>query len=124
MRFRLVILLLVLLPLQQSWAAMGPYCGEARVHAGLALAALCCDHTDVGASATALPPADAGTVSSTHAAGVSDCGTCHANGTAAMFMFSTIATSAFPSIRFDSERMTPRPAPAQRPERPQWHALV
>ncbi len=123
MRFRLVILLLVLLPLQQSWATLGPYCGEARVHAGLALAALCCDHSGVGENASALPGSDAGTAS-TDAAGAADFSTCHANGTAALFMFGTIATSAFPSARFVSERMTLRPVHDQRPERPQWQALV
>lgn len=120
LRLRILILVLVLLPLQQSWAAMGPYCGDARIQA-----VLCCDHTDADMATVATTPnaADTALVSG-HAAEDADCGSCHANGTAALFATSTLHFSAGLTHMADGALAGRRPVPAPRPERPQWRALV
>lgn len=122
LRLRLVILLLVLLPLQQSWAAMGPYCEDAQIRAALSLATLCGDHASPTAGPEALPDLSDATANG-HAADDLDCGTCHANGTAVFFGVHTVDQAQGTAMVLQGLVTLPGAVPAPRPERPQWRAL-
>jgi hypothetical protein len=111
MRRWLVIFLLVLLPLQLSWAAVAPYCQHeadaTTQHFGHH------QHKHQAATADELSAADAGDIASF--AVDADCSACHAGCAAAM--------AAFPSLALDAAPALPGSPKGQR-ERPNWPASV
>jgi hypothetical protein len=116
MRSWLVVLLLVLMPLQFSWAAMGAFCqhkcGSDASHAGHhAHEHRSQSDSDGATSQTAASVADA------------DCGTCHA-GCSIAAPDAQAGVGATTSASWALGRsVQPRSAPFDVPERPQWHAL-
>lgn len=123
MRRWLAILLLVLLPIQMSWAAVADYCthesGAAADHVGHH------DHADHGhtpatADVSDQSGADEGATSTPDA----DCGQCHGQCTGMLVSLVTTAhnrTTAAPTPAGDA------PCTAQaaaQPERPQWARLA
>lgn len=116
MRSWLVVLLLVLMPLQFSWAAVGAFCqherGSDASHAGHhAHEHRSQSDSDGATSQTAASVADA------------DCGTCHAGcSIAAPDVQASVGTTASASWALGRSAQ-PRSAPFDVPERPQWHAL-
>jgi hypothetical protein len=115
MRCWLSVLLLVLLPLQFSWAAMASYCahevGSQPMHAAHHDHAHHADphSTDAGAADNALDP---------------DCGHCHGHCTGALFAVTAVAggcNATCPQAQLGPAALTGLPAP---PERPQWRPLA
>lgn len=116
MRSWLVVLLLVLMPLQFSWAAMGAFCqherGSEASHAGHHA------HEHRGQS-----DADAATSQTAASVADADCGTCHASCSIAA-PDAQAGVGAMASASWDLGRSAqPRSAPFDVPERPQWRAL-
>lgn len=117
MRRLFAIFLLVFLPLQLSWAAMGVYCqhetGAAAQHFGHH------DHqhnADASQSDQADPKTSGGIDN--------DCGTCHAGCCAAVFGESRISASAYASAVVDDYRHSLNTSPHYPPERPNWTPLA
>lgn len=116
MRSWLVVLLLVLMPLQFSWAAMGAFCqherGSDASHAGHHAH----EHRSQGDS-------DDATVQTAASVADADCGTCHA-GCSITAPDTQDGAGATASASWALGRSAqPRSAPFDVPERPQWHAL-
>ena len=116
MRRLFAIFLLVLLPLQLSWASVAVYCqhetdGQAK-HFGHH------DHQhqadeNQGNADTKLP------------GGVdNDCGTCHAGCATAIFGEIQISSPGDVSARLDDYRHSPNTSPHYLPERPNWAPLA
>ena len=116
MRSWLVVLLLVLMPLQFSWAAMGAFCqherGSDASHAG--------HHAHEHRSQS---DSDGATSQTSASVADADCGTCHAGCSIAapdaQAGMGAMASASWASLR----AVQPRSAPFDVPERPQWHAL-
>ncbi|MFN0162887.1 MAG: hypothetical protein ACKVQQ_16775 [Burkholderiales bacterium] len=108
---RLLLMLLVLwLPVQFAWAAVGSYCaheaaGSSAAHFGHH------DHQHNGVEEAA-EPADK---NDAHA----DCAACHF-GVAAPHAIMTSSSTAQPFVVSDGMAGAPTSAPATRPERPNW----
>lgn len=104
LRTRLLVFLLVLLPLQLCWAAVGAYCKDGGPGSLPPVAMHCCEHPQLrdGAMDESTPAGNA--------APSVDCGSCHLQGTEA-FQAQRDLVPAFPES-------------ASRPERPQWPALA
>jgi len=116
MRSWLVVLLLVLMPLQFSWTAVGAFCqherGSDASHAG--------HHAHEHRSQS---DSDDATVQTAASVADADCGTCHAGCTIAA-PDAQADVGAMASASWDLGRSAqPRSAPFDVPERPQWHAL-
>lgn len=113
----MAIVLLVLLPLQLSWAAVAGYCqhesGVTANHTG--------HHSHDHQTADPHEPAKDGVSS---AGGQHDCATCHLGCFAAMASDLTTLAAAtdrgYPSVH----DINPSLSLADRPERPQWPALA
>lgn len=127
-RLFLALMLLVLLPLQQSWAALGPYCAGARLDAVLTLSVLCCDHAGTQADNNQAQPGTDASPGASHgsgnAAGDADCGTCHANGTAPLATWANTPPVPHHTTAPDGAVAAPQAVYTARPERPQWRALA
>jgi len=117
MRRWLSILLLVFLPLQFSWAAVGVYCqhetGAAAKHFG---------HHDHQHKADAshgdkADPKAAGGIDN-------DCGVCHAGCAAAIFGEIQISAPSYASAAVDDYRYGQNTSPHYQPERPNWELLA
>lgn len=116
MRSWLVVFLLIWMPLQFSWAAMGATCqherGSDASHAGHHL------HEHRSQS-----DADGATSQASANVADADCGTCHAGcSIAASGAQAGVAASTAGLWALDSSAQ-PRSAPFDLPERPQWPAL-
>jgi hypothetical protein len=126
MRRLLSILLLVLLPLQFSWAAVAPYCGHEAApevqHVGHHAHE---HHADVPAVPVA--QAEVGEQAAAEATPWMvdlDCAQCHANG--------AVASGTDDGLRADHRSVHPSPQvalmvsghPQSRPDRPQWLGLA
>lgn len=117
MRRWLSILLLVFLPLQFSWAAVGVYCqhetGSAAKHVGHH------DHqhkADASHDDKADPKASGGIDN--------DCGACHAGCAAAIFGEIQISAPSYASAVVDAYRHSQNTSPHYQPERPNWAPLA
>jgi hypothetical protein len=110
MRSWLAVFLLVLMPLQWSWAAMGP----TEAHANGPVASVHCSHPHGADSA---PGAE---VAADHA----DCGTCHNAGSIALFNETRRTLESAPVLPPPDTAILPASRPADLPERPQWAALA
>lgn len=128
MRSRLLCLLLVLMPLQLCWAAVAGYCKAGGPSSAL-VALHCCDHGQLRSHAQASEPADGETKGLDvprigDMTADADCGTCHSQGADAL----QARRVPMPSIGLErfaiGSAPLSSPAPASRPERPQWRALV
>ena len=118
LRTRLLVFLLVLLPLQLCWAAVGAYCKDGGPGSLPPVAMHCCEHPQLRDGAMdESTPAD-------NAAPSVDCGSCHLQGTEA-FQAQRDLVPAFPLGRFYTDtRGWPSSESVSRPERPQWPALA
>ena len=113
----LAILLLVLMPLQLSWAAVGAYCqherGQAASHAGHHT------HEHQPQAESDVPAGEKGVMPSADA----DCVTCHAGALALLndlpFSLSDTGSRAQARSRSWSDGLF-----VERPERPQWTTLA
>lgn len=117
MRFWMIILLAVLMPLQLSWAATGRYCQHesdiTSKHVG--------HHTHQHQVAERTE--SGGDFAKTISVDM-DCGTCHAGCSMAIQEPDTVKNVAL-NLTFASRPIVRlSPAPADRPERPQWDVLV
>jgi hypothetical protein len=116
MRRLFTIFLLVLLPLQLSWASVVVYCqhetgGQAK-HFG---------HHDHQHQAGE----NQGTADTQLSGGVdNDCGTCHAGCATAIFGEIQISSPADVSASLDDYRRSPNTSPHYLPERPNWAPLA
>lgn len=108
MRSWLAVFLLVLLPLQFSWAAMG----KPAPHEREQVAGVHCPHPHC---AVGTPGPDA---SAAHA----DCGTCHNGCPVALFHEPHSAFASAPAFPLTGVAVIPTSRPADLPERPQWSA--
>ncbi len=121
MRRWLLIFLMVLLPLQLSWAAVASYC----------------EHESSGATTQHLGhhehqhEIDAGPVDSSNGktTGTSgavdlDCGTCHAGGCAVMLQPLKVLMVKLPSKTHSEPALHLASQPASLPERPNWACLA
>lgn len=116
-RAHLLVFLLVLLPLQLCWAAVGAYCDDGGPGSLPLVAVHCCEHAQQRDGAMN-EPARAG-----DAAPSVDCGACHLQGCEA-FQAQRDLVPALHLARFHTDtRGWPSSESASRPERPQWHAL-
>lgn len=107
MRSWLAVFLLVLLPLQFSWAAMGtPDPHEREPQVGVH-----CPHPHC---TTRTPGLDASTAH--HA----DCGTCHNGCPLALFHEPRRPFASAPAFPLTGAAAVPASRPADRPDRPQW----
>lgn len=118
MRRWLAILLLLVLPHQFTWAALGAYCqhesGAAAQHVGHHAHQHQAVDADDAAHDTGKPATGA------HA----DCAVCHAGFASMPSAGVTVVAAAMP--RVDSAARTPHlpPPPVERVERPQWPRLA
>ena len=117
MRRWLFILLLVFLPLQFSWAAVGVYCqhesGTAAKHFGHH------DHqhkADASQGDKADPKASGGIDG--------DCSACHGGCAAAIFGDIQISAPSYVSAVVDDYRHSRNTSPHYQPERPNWAPLA
>ena len=117
MRRLFAIFLLVLLPLQFAWAAVGVYCqhetGAAAKHFGHH------DHqhkSDVGHGDKADANASGGTDS--------DCGVCHAGCSAVIFGETQASVRSTAPAVVDDYRQRPNTSQHYQPERPNWAPLA
>lgn len=120
MRRWLAIFLLVLLPLQFSWAAVAPYCQHeadgTTQHFGHH------EHKHQAATADELSVADAGDIDSF--AVDADCTACHAGCAAAMAAVPSLALDAAPALPGSWSPQVPAAPPKGQRERPNWPASV
>ncbi|TAH43413.1 MAG: hypothetical protein EYC67_14780 [Betaproteobacteria bacterium] len=116
----LAIVLLALLPLQFSWAAVAAYCGheagEQAQHLGHH------EHQHVGhaSSDEGSVPADQGAPAGFNF----DCGHCHGNFAGMAVLADDIAPLTLASHRVAPVGSTVRSIPQSPPERPQWLPLA
>ena len=108
MRSWLAVFLLVLLPLQFSWAATG----TPAPHESQPLVGVHCPHSHC---ATSTPGLDA---SAAHA----DCGTCHNGCPMALFSEPRRHLAVAPAFPLMGATVVPASHPADLPDRPQWTA--
>ena len=117
MRRLFMIFLLVLMPLQLSWAAMASYCqhetGAAAKHFGHH------DHQHKAADGKDAAPDPAKT-----GGGDPDCASCHAGGTSVLADALTIHLVADSSLGTADHRARLTSPPFERIERPQWGVLA
>lgn len=116
LRSRLIVLLLVLLPLQLCWAAVGSFCAELEPrHAPQPISAHCCDHTQ------AKPVKEQGVaVDQTDGKGLCEACPSHAWASAAQ-LHTVVSPRMGVRIVPGESRFAPL-AWVERPERPQWMA--
>lgn len=121
MRRWLLIFLVVLLPVQLSWAAVASYCqhesGTAAQHLG---------HHEHQHEAGAAPSNDGDPHSKSNAAGAVDvdCGTCHAGTCSAMVQSLNLMMVKLPSETHSATALRLSSRPASLPERPNWADLA
>jgi hypothetical protein len=117
MRFWIIILLAVLMPLQLSWAATGRYCQHesdiTSKHVGHHT------HQHQVTERTELGGDFAKTISVDL-----DCGTCHTGCSMATQEPEVVKKIALTLMLAPRPIVRSSPGPADRPERPQWDALV
>lgn len=128
MRSFLTVLLLALLPLQVSFAAVAPYCGH-QTQISMECVGYHTDQQHAEATSTASPSADMGAIPSvgdgnTPGALNLDCGHCH--GTCGMMLnlvseLSCELSAEFPGTALDEAGGAHSQT---RPERPQWWPLA
>jgi hypothetical protein len=117
MRFWLIVFLTILMPLQLSWAATGRYCQHesdvSSKHVG--------HHTHQHQTTE---PTDSGADFAKAMAVDMDCGTCHAGCSMAIQEPSVVKNVALTLMI--SSRLSAQSSPGlvDRPERPQWVALI
>jgi hypothetical protein len=117
MRFWLIILLTILMPLQLSWAATGRYCQhESDItsnHVGHHTHQhQVTERTDSGGDFAKTISVDL------------DCGTCHAGCSVAIQEPDVVNKVALTLMLAPLRMVRSSPGPGDRPERPQWYALV
>lgn len=126
MRRWLLIFLVVLLPMQLSWAAVASYCqhesdaATTSQHVGhhehqheADAASVSTDHGDPSANPT----------TATDAVDV-DCGTCHAGTCSAMVQSSSLVMAKLPTETHSATALRLSSQPASLPERPNWAHLA
>ncbi|NBP35951.1 MAG: hypothetical protein EBV01_11175 [Betaproteobacteria bacterium] len=113
----LVIFMLVMLPLQFSWAAVAGYCQ----HEGGATAKHLGHHSHDHKSATS---ESADNDSSMSAALDHDCATCHLACSVALTSYANVPTMMVAQDHHSQPHASPSRTLAERPERPQWLALA
>ena len=123
MRSPLLVLLLVLLPLQLVWAAVGPHDSAPEYGVSLMTARHLCEHHQMGLAAADEKRARESARMGTAAIEV-ECGTCHAQGPEALPARRGVCAAVGQEHFGISIRARWSPVPASRPERPQWHALA
>lgn len=116
MRRLFAILLLMLLPVQFSWASAAAYCqhetGRQAWHVG---------HHEHDAQ----PPCHDASGGQKHAAGIDhDCGACHAAAGLALVAELHVALPLFAAVAADGYRAALSSAPPGIPERPNWLDLA
>ena len=121
MRRWFLIFLVVLLPVQLSWAAVASYCqhesGTTAQHLG---------HHEHQHEAGAAPSNDGDPHSKSKAAGTVDldCGTCHAGTCSAMVQSLNLVMVKLPSETHSATALRLSSRPASLPERPNWADLA
>ena len=129
MRSRLLVFLLVLLPLQLCWAAVGAYCHEGRLGSAPVATLNCCEHGQLRGNSQALKPASSVAACQESAlngdgAAHADCSACHPHGSEAFHAYSAFVPGAGQECFDAATGEWSCPAHASRPERPQWPALA
>jgi hypothetical protein len=118
MRKLLTILLLALLPLQFSWAAVAGYCehevGVASEHVGHH------EHRHADAERQDNDSKNVTTTGVMHP----DCATCHGGGVAATGSFLQALTISLLTLTSSEDSQQPAKPLLSRPERPKWVALA
>lgn len=119
MRTWLIIALMVLLPLQLTWAATVAYCahenGQQNSHFG--------HHAHKHAAADErVASTDKGKLSTPQVD--MDCGTCHAGCPAALSKTTVVASLPTDPLLPETNPLSPPSAWDSRPDRPQWEALA
>jgi len=117
-RSRLLVFLLVLLPLQLCWAAVGAYCNDDGPGSLPLVAMHCCEHAQLrdGAMNESTRVGDA--VPS------ADCGSCHLQGSEALQTQRDLVPDLHQKRFHPDTSGWPPSESASRPERPQWPALA
>ena len=125
MRRWLLIFLVVLLPMQLSWAAVASYCQH---ESGNASAAQHVGHHEHQHEADAAASADTNETSAnpTPATGAVDvdCGTCHAGCCSALIRSIPLLTISPASQAYSAPALRLSSQPASLPERPNWADLA
>ena len=112
-----MIFLLVLMPLQISWAALASYCQHESEAAATHFARHEHQHMDVESIDASPDPAKC-------EGGDSDCAACHASCAIVLADSVTIPLAADPSFGAADDRERLTPPPLECPERPKWRALA
>ncbi|MES2952182.1 MAG: cation efflux protein, CzcI family [Pseudomonadota bacterium] len=121
MRRWLLIFLVVLLPMQLSWAAVASYCqheiATTAQHVGHhehqhEADAASANNSDTGTSPTAMGAVDV------------DCGTCHAGCCTVMLQSLNLVVAKLPSETHSASALRLTSQPASVPERPNWADLA
>ena len=126
MRRWLLIFLVVLLPMQLSWAAVASYCQH---ESGSATTTQHVGHhehqheADAASTSTGQTDTSAKPTSATGAVDV-DCGTCHAGCCSAMLQSPRLVMAKLPSETHSATALRLISQPASLPERPNWAHLA
>ena len=124
MRRWLLIFLVVLLPMQLSWAAVASYCQH---ESGNATTAQHIGHHEYQHEADAAASADTGDTSASPTATGAvdvDCGTCHAGCCSALIQSMPLLTISPSSHAYSAVALRLSSQPASLPERPNWADLA
>lgn len=117
MRFWFIILLAIVMPLQLSWAATGRYCQHESDITSKHVGHHAHQHQVTERAESS------GDFDQTIAVDM-DCGTCHAGCSMAIHEPDAVKNVALTSVLVPRPFVRSSPGPADRPERPQWDALV
>lgn len=126
MRRWLLVFLVVLLPMQLSWAAVASYCQHESDSATTSQHVGHHEHqheADAASAATDLPDTSANPMTATGAVDV-DCGTCHAGCCTVMLQSPMLVMAKLPSETHSATALRLSSQPASLPERPNWAHLV
>lgn len=117
MRFWLIVFLAILMPLQLSWAATGRYCQHESDVSSKHVGHHTHQHRITESTETG------GSFAKTMATDM-DCGTCHAGCSMAIQEPDVVKEVDLTMVVVPRTIARSSPAPEDRPERPQWDALV
>lgn len=120
MRRWLLIFLVVLLPMQLSWAAVASYCQHESSSSATTQHVGHHEHQhEADAASTDQGGTDSKSTTATSAVDV-DCGTCHAGCCTAMLQSPILVMAKLPSESHNAPALRLSSQPASLPERPNW----
>ena len=124
MRRRLLIFLVVLLPMQLSWAAVASYCQHESDTATTSQHVGHHEHQHEADDIASADGNDASANPATTGAVDVDCGTCHAGCCTAMLQSLSLVMATLPSETHSLSALRLSSQPASLPERPNWAHLA